>query len=101
MRHERGMVLCAECPARRPLVSTSDYINEEPLDLFCPTNREGEALCEVYGVVFHWPDDTAACPDEVQSISGVIYGYCWFLNNGEGGFFVQSHDQPIAPLSCS
>jgi hypothetical protein len=34
----------------------------------------------------------------VQRISGVIYGYCWLLNDGAGGYFVQSHGQPIVPL---
>jgi hypothetical protein len=98
MQQERGMVLCAECPAQRPLAGTIDYTSNEPTDLACPTQHAGEPLCEVYGVVFQWPDGTASHPDAVQSSSGVIYGYCCFLNDGAGGYFVQSHDQPILPL---
>jgi hypothetical protein len=100
MQPEHGMALCVDCPARRPLAGTINSISEAATELVCPTQYAGEPLCEVYGVVFHWPDGLAH-PDEVQNIRGVVYGYCWLLNAGEGGYFVQSYDQPIVPLPSS
>jgi len=101
MQHEHGTVSCADCPAQQPLAAAINDLGEEATELVCPTQHNGAPLCEVYAVVYHWPDLLSAHPDEVQHLRGVIYGYCALLNAGEGGSFVQSLEQPIVPLPSS